>query len=85
MTKKPKLSIGLVGSGFMGKAHVFGFATAQKVFDLPMQIDLHTVADIADNVARHIRAQQSLQNLLKCFSFEKPHQTIIPEDEGTAS
>jgi predicted dehydrogenase len=51
MTEKPKLSIGLIGSGFMGKAHVFGFATAQKVFDLPMQIDLHTVADITDEAA----------------------------------
>ncbi len=51
MTEKRKLSIGLIGSGFMGKAHVFGFATAQKVFDLPMQIDLHTVADINDEAA----------------------------------
>ncbi|SMX25024.1 Gfo/Idh/MocA family protein [Boseongicola aestuarii] len=51
MIEKPKLSIGLIGSGFMGKAHVFGFATAQKVFDLPMQIDLHTVADINDEAA----------------------------------
>lgn len=52
MTNKPKLSIGLIGSGFMGKAHVFGFATAQKVFDLPMQIELHTLADITDAAAR---------------------------------
>lgn len=51
MTEKRKLSIGLIGSGFMGKAHVFGFATAQKVFDLPLQIDLHTVADINDEAA----------------------------------
>ena len=51
MTKKPRLSIGLIGSGYMGKAHVFGFATAEKVFDLPMQIDLHTVADISDEAA----------------------------------
>jgi predicted dehydrogenase len=52
MTEKPKLSIGLIGSGFMGKAHVFGFATAQKVFDLPMQIELHTLADITDEAAQ---------------------------------
>ncbi|PIE16276.1 MAG: 1-carboxy-3-chloro-3,4-dihydroxycyclo hexa-1,5-diene dehydrogenase [Rhodobacterales bacterium] len=51
MTEKPKLSIGLIGCGFMGKAHVFGFATAQKVFDLPVQIDLHTLAHINDEVA----------------------------------
>jgi predicted dehydrogenase len=51
MTQKPKLSVGLIGSGFMGKAHVFGFATAQKVFDLPFDIDLHTVADITEETA----------------------------------
>ncbi|MDA7425543.1 Gfo/Idh/MocA family protein [Thalassococcus lentus] len=51
MTDKKTLSIGLIGSGFMGKAHVFGFATAQKVFDLPFQIRLHTVADITDEAA----------------------------------
>ena len=51
MIEKPKLSIGLIGSGFMGKAHVFGFATAQKVFDLPMEIELHTLADITDEAA----------------------------------
>ena len=30
---KPKLRIGLIGTGFMGKAHVFGFASAPRVFD----------------------------------------------------
>ncbi len=46
MTDRGKLSVGLIGTGFMGKAHVFGYATARKVFDLPVQIHLHTVADI---------------------------------------
>ena len=46
MIRKPTLSIGLIGSGFMGKAHVFGFATAQKVFDIPAKVNLHTLADI---------------------------------------
>ncbi len=32
MSEKPKLRLGLIGTGFMGKTHVFGFATAQKVF-----------------------------------------------------
>ena len=48
---KKILSIGLIGSGFMGKAHVYGFATAQKVFDLSRSIDLHTVADISNEAA----------------------------------
>lgn len=51
MSDKPKLRIGLIGTGFMGKAHVFGFASAPKVFDLPYRIDLHSVADITDEAA----------------------------------
>lgn len=42
---KPQLKIGLIGTGFMGKTHVFGFAAAQRVFDLPHEPVLHTVAD----------------------------------------
>ncbi len=52
MRDKPKLSIGLIGTGFMGKAHAVGFSAAQRVFDLPMQINLHTVADVTDETAR---------------------------------
>lgn len=48
---RPKLRIGLIGSGFMGKTHVFGFATAQRVFDLPFEIVLHTIADRSDEIA----------------------------------
>lgn len=51
MSPKPKLRIGLIGTGFMGKAHVFGFASAQKVFDLPMQLELHTVTDVTEAAA----------------------------------
>ncbi len=43
---KPKLRIGLIGTGFMGRAHVFGFISAPKVFELSHEIELHTVADI---------------------------------------
>ena len=45
MTTKPKLRIGLIGTGFMGKAHVFGFTSAPRVFELTYDLDLHTVAD----------------------------------------
>ncbi len=48
---KPKLRIGLIGSGFMGKAHAFGYATATRVFDLPYELELHTIADIDDEAA----------------------------------
>jgi predicted dehydrogenase len=48
---KPKLRIGLIGSGFMGKAHAFGYANAARVFDLPYELELHTLADINDEAA----------------------------------
>ena len=49
---KPKLRIGLIGSGFMGKAHAFGYATATRVFDLPYELELHTIADVNDVAAK---------------------------------
>src|SRR5260370_41273003 len=48
---KPKLRIGLIGSGFMGKAHAFGSTTAARVFDLPFEPELHSLADISEEVA----------------------------------
>lgn len=48
---KPRLRIGLIGTGFMGKAHVFGFTSAPRVFDLPFELDLHTVADVTPQAA----------------------------------
>ena len=48
---KPKLRVGLIGSGFMGKAHAFGYTTAARVFDLPFALELHTLADASDELA----------------------------------
>lgn len=53
---KPKLRLGLIGSGFMGKTHVFGFAAAQKVFDLPYEVELACVADATEAQAEAARA-----------------------------
>jgi predicted dehydrogenase len=52
---RPKLRIGLIGTGFMGKAHVFGFTLAPRVFDLACDLDLHTVADITAEAAERAR------------------------------
>jgi predicted dehydrogenase len=52
---KPRLCIGLIGTGFMGKAHVFGFTSAPRVFELPYDLDLHTVADITPEAAERAR------------------------------
>lgn len=50
MTKR-KLRVGLIGSGFMGRTHAFGYATASRVFDLPFQLELTCLADISDEAA----------------------------------
>jgi predicted dehydrogenase len=47
----PRLRVGLIGSGFMGKAHAFGYAAAPRVFDLPMRIELATLADATPQIA----------------------------------
>jgi predicted dehydrogenase len=49
------IGVGLIGTGFMGKAHVFGFTSAPRVFELPYDLDLHTVADITDAAAERAR------------------------------
>ena len=51
MLGKPELRIGLIGAGFMGKAHALGFAAARRAFDLPLEVELRTVADITAGAA----------------------------------
>ncbi|MBV9655229.1 MAG: Gfo/Idh/MocA family oxidoreductase [Acetobacteraceae bacterium] len=58
MAAKPTLGIGLIGSGFMGKAHALGFATARRVFDLPFALDFAVLADVDAALAE--RAAQAL-------------------------
>lgn len=53
MTSKPRLRIGLIGSGFMGKAHAFGYTSAARVFDLACEPELHTLADLTPESARN--------------------------------
>jgi len=58
---KPKLRVGLIGSGFMGKTHVFGFAAAARVFDLPYEVELSTIADVTLAQAESARAALGFQ------------------------
>ena len=55
-SEKPALNIGLIGTGFMGKTHTFGFAAADRVFDLPYRLVLKTVADRTDALAAEAAA-----------------------------
>ncbi|MGJ8561536.1 MAG: Gfo/Idh/MocA family protein [Litorimonas sp.] len=58
---KTKIKVGLIGTGFMGKAHAFGFTNASRVFDLPIDAKLDTVADINEAEA---------QNAARAFGFK---------------
>jgi predicted dehydrogenase len=55
---KQRLGVGLVGSGFMGRAHAFAFNAVSQVFDLPLKPELAVLADInqhqADTAARQL-------------------------------
>lgn len=44
MVIENRIGVGLIGSGFMGKAHALGYATAARVFGLP-EVDLAVLAD----------------------------------------
>ena len=48
---KPQLQVGVIGAGYIGKAHVFGYATAQRVLDLPLAPVMHTVAEVTEELA----------------------------------
>lgn len=48
---KAKLRVGLIGSGFMGKAHAFALTLAPRVFDLPFDIELASLADVTEESA----------------------------------
>jgi predicted dehydrogenase len=53
-----RLGVGLVGSGFMGRAHAFAFNAVAQVFDPPLRPELAVLADrtgeIAGEVARSL-------------------------------
>lgn len=56
MSDRKKLRIGLIGTGFMGKTHVFGLTLAPKIFALDMDIELRAVADISEEAGQRAAA-----------------------------
>lgn len=45
------LGVGLIGSGFMGRAHASGFLNANRLFDLPVSAELAVLADASAEAA----------------------------------
>ena len=62
---KPELGIGLFGSGFMGKAHAFGYTTAARFFDLPYEVKFGALADVSDEAATEAAAALGFARALR--------------------
>lgn len=50
-----ELGVGLVGTGFMGRAHTFGYVAAARAFRLPLAFRLEMVADATPGLAEDAR------------------------------
>ena len=60
----PDLGIGLIGTGFMGRAHALAFHNARTTFDLPVNLKLAALAD-----ADAARAEQCARS----WGFDRSH------------
>ena len=60
----PGLGVGLIGTGFMGRAHALAFHNARTTFDLPFNLTLVALAD-----ADAARAEQCAAS----WGFERSH------------
>ncbi len=58
--KRRPLRVGLIGTGFMGKTHTFGFAAAARVFELPYAVEIVSVADRTDALAARAAAAMGI-------------------------
>ncbi|MFO1035541.1 MAG: Gfo/Idh/MocA family oxidoreductase [Geminicoccaceae bacterium] len=52
-----RLNVGLIGSGFIGRAHAFAWRMAPAVFDLPLQASLQLLADVDQATAERQAAR----------------------------
>ena len=59
-----ELGIGLIGTGFMGRAHALAFRHVSAVFELPMRLHLAALADADCQRAEHCAA---------AWGFERAH------------
>ena len=51
MQDKPRVRVGLVGAGFMGRCHANAFRSVGGIFDLPAEIKLELLADANESLA----------------------------------
>ena len=56
------IAAGLIGSGFMGKTHALALANVNRVFELPIEVQLHTLADVNAEMATKAARQLGFAN-----------------------
>ena len=59
-----ELGVGLIGTGFMGRAHALAFRNVSAVFELPFQLRLAALADADPQRAAHCA---------QAWGFTRPH------------
>jgi predicted dehydrogenase len=58
---KPTLKVGIIGAGFMGRAHAIAFRIADAVLNLPFRIKLIAIADPVGNRASDLADEMSFE------------------------
>ncbi len=61
--KKQTLNVGMIGYNFMGKAHSNAWRQAPKFFDLPAEIELHTLCGRNEGKLRAAAARYGWRNV----------------------
>ena len=70
------LNIGLIGSGFMGKCHTNAFHSYAGLFNSPVTINLHTIADINSEMAKKSAKDLGFENATSNWKTLVDHPEI---------
>lgn len=76
-TTSKSIGIGLIGSGFMGRAHANGWGAVNHFFDLPLHAVLHSVAGTSKG-----RAEAFAKNWSIPFSTDEWRSLLSDPDVG---
>lgn len=60
---KKKVNVGLIGYQFMGKAHSNAYRQVNHFFDLPVEVNMHTICGRNEGAVRAAAAQYGWQNI----------------------
>ena len=73
--ERPRLGVGMVGHSFMGAAHSQAWRTAPHFFDLPLRIEMTTVA------GRRLATAQAAADRLGWLGADPSWQSLVARDD----